>query len=80
MRLPLFITPCMHILGISIYMRATMNDGCEEERDEYTQICPDCKAGLQHVTAHHDHLRSLREMTAADALDAMGGAPRYHGP
>ena len=55
--------------------REIETERCEEERDENTQLCPDCRMGLGAV----DSMRTLQEIAAADALDALQ-APRYHGP
>lgn len=50
-----------------------MNDGCEEERDEASQVCQDCKNGLGAL--HDSSLSQLRSLAAADALAALAHVP-----
>jgi hypothetical protein len=42
-----------------------MTDGCENERSENQQVCPDCKNGLIAFNMEREPIE---------------GAPAYHGP
>ena len=50
-----------------------MTEGCEEERDEASQVCPDCRNGLG--AFHDSSLTQLRRLAAADALEALAHVP-----
>jgi len=54
-----------------------MTDGCEEERDEASQVCSDCRNGLG--AFHDSSLTQLRRLAAADALEALAHVPMGSG-
>ena len=54
-----------------------MTEGCEEERDEASQVCSDCRNGLG--AFHDSSLTQLRRLAAADALEALAHVPMGSG-
>lgn len=71
-----------------------MNDGCENERSENQQVCPDCKNGLisfnmerepightpLNSPANEIHQAHHGGAAAILVADLLQGAPAYHGP